>query len=120
MADVGSGGELSGQELLIGVPVLGNHFQKEIGLARQHVAFADLGPLPDSFLKSLQIRLGLRIEADLGEHGDVEAQGLGLQIGVIAANVPGLFQRPHAPKTRRRGNAGATGQFHVGDAAVSL
>jgi len=86
MADVGRGGQLGGEELLIGVPIGGDHLQQEIRFPRQHVALPHLGPGPHGILEGLQIVFGLGIQPDLGEHGDVEAQHLGLQVGVIAAD----------------------------------
>jgi hypothetical protein len=37
-----------------------------------------------------------------------------------SADIAGLLQRPHPAQTRRRGNADAAGQFHIGHAAIRL
>ena len=120
MADVGRCGQLGGQELLIGVPVGGHHLEQEIRLPGQHVALAHLGPVTDGGLEGFQVRFGLRRKPDLGEDGNVEAERLGIQVGVITEDIAGFLQGPDAPQAWRRRNAGAARQLHIGDSAIGL
>ena len=54
------------------------------------------------------------------EHGDAVAERLGIDVGVIAADISGLLERAHAAQARRGGNAGAARQLDIGHAAVVL
>src|SRR3546814_5481136 len=69
-------------------------------------------------LETVQHGLGLAVEADQGEEGDLEAERLGVELGVVALDVAGLLQGAHAPEAGRRGDAGAARQLHVGDPPI--
>ncbi|CAA7623893.1 Extracellular ligand-binding receptor (modular protein) [Magnetospirillum sp. LM-5] len=120
VADVGSRRQLGGQETLIIVPVMGDDLQQKVGLAGQHVALAHLGPGQHQLLECLEIGLGLAVQADMGENGDVEAQGVRLDLGVVAADIARLFQGADTAKAGRCGNAGTPRQFDVGHPTVGL
>jgi len=120
MGDIGCGGQGAGQEALIGVPVMGDDLQQEIGLARQHVAFTNFGPLGDGGFESAQIRIGLAVQSHLGKHGDVIPQGLGSDLGVIPFDKTGFFQGAYPPQAGRGRDSNPLGQIHVGHSAVSL
>ena len=95
-------------------------FEEEIHLARQHVALAHFRPAPRPFLEMLEVGVLLAGQADKDEAGDLKAQRLAVQFGVIALDIAGLFQRPHAAQAGRRGDLGAARQLHIGDAAIGL
>src|SRR3546814_16113051 len=79
-----------------------------------------LRPAADQGLETVQHGLGLAVEADQGEEGDLEAERLGVELGVVALDVAGLLQGAHAPEAGRRGDAGAARQLHVGDPPILL
>src|SRR5580658_1108161 len=120
MGNIGGGGELRRQKPLIAVPVGGHDLQEKIGLTREHVHLAHLGPGEGQDLEGLEIRLRLAREADLGEDRDAEAQRLGIDVGVVAPNEAGLLERAHAPEAGRRRDAGALRQIDVGHATGRL
>ena len=120
MADIGRRRQLGGEEALIVVPVVRHHLQDEVGLARQHVALADMGPGAHQLLERLEVGLRLADQPDMGEDGDAESHRLGVDLGVIALYEAGLLQRPHPAQAGRRGNSGALGQIDVCHPAIGL
>src|SRR3546814_15225227 len=74
-----------------------------------------LRPAADQGLETVQHGLGLAVEADKGEEGDLEAERLGVERGVVALDVAGLPQGAHAPEGGRRRAAGAARQRHEGE-----
>src|SRR6185312_3875805 len=107
-------------ESLEGLKISGDAFQDEIHFTRQHVALAHFRPTAHPLLEMLEIGVLLAGEADKDEAGDGIAQRLAVQIGMIAFDIAGLLQSPHPAQTGRRGDLGAAGQFHIGDAAIRL
>src|SRR3546814_12184354 len=61
-----------------------------------------LRPAADQGLETVQHGLGLAVEADQGEEGDLEAERLGVELGVVALDVAGLLQGAHAPRSEER------------------
>src|SRR3990167_7369598 len=120
MADVGGGGEPRRQELLILIPGLGHDLQQKIGLARQHVALANLVPAGDQVLERLEIGLGLAVQPDQREHGDAVAQGFGAEFGMIALDDAGALKGADPAQAGGGGNASALRQIDVGHATVGL
>src|SRR5260221_4549902 len=119
MADIGRRRQIGGEEFLIRVPVMGNNLQQEIRLARQHVAFADQGPGLYQGFEGLEVMLRLTVKADMGKNSDTEAQGLGIDLGMIAAHKAGLFQGTHPTQARRRRDSCPFGQVTIGHAAIA-
>jgi hypothetical protein len=78
--------------------------QQEIHFARKHVALAHLRPGAHLLLEALEIGFRLAGQPDENKSLDLEAQHLGVEIGVIAANVSRLLQRAHAAQAGRRGD----------------
>ena len=72
------------------------------------------------FLEMLEIGVLLAGQPDKDKAGDLKAQRLAVQVGMIALDEAGLFQRAHAAQAGRRGDLGAARQFHIGDAAIGL
>ena len=68
------GRQFGGQEALVGVPVLGDDLQQEVGLAGQHVALAHQRPALHALLEGLEVGLGLAGQPDMGEDGAVSVQ----------------------------------------------
>src|SRR5215471_179721 len=95
-------------------------FQQEVDFAREHVALTNLWPSSDPLLEVLEIRIMLARESDEDETRDFEAERPGVEIGVIALDIARLLERAHAPQAGRRGDLGATRQFHIGDTAIGL
>jgi hypothetical protein len=56
----------------------------------------------------------------MSEHRNIEAERLGFQFGVIAANISSLLEGAYPTQARRSRYAGTTRQFHVRDPAVGL
>src|SRR4051812_46116474 len=113
-------GHRIGDEALEGRQVAGHAFEEEIHLARQHVALAHFLPAAGALLEMLEIRVLLAGEADKDEAGDLEAQRLPVQLGMIALDEARLFQGADAAQAGRRGDPGAARQLDIGDAAVGL
>jgi MFS family permease len=114
------GGESFGNERLERGKVPGHAFQEEVHFARQHVTLAHRAPVARLILEFLQIGVGLARKPDEDEAGDFIAERPGVQFGVIPLDETRLFQRPHAPETRRRRNLRPARQLHIGDSAVVL
>ena len=118
--DVGRRDQFARQPVLVGVPILGDDLQDEVGLARHHRALAHHRPAAHAFLERREIGLGLAMQADVREHRHAEAEVIGVELGVVALDVAGLFQRANAAQARRRRDADRLGQPHVRHAAVVL
>ena len=69
--------------------------------------------------KALRSAFGLARQADLGEHGHCVAKSLGCEIGVIAADNPGLLESAHPAQAGRRRNADPPSELDIGHAPVT-
>jgi hypothetical protein len=112
--------EPGGDEALIGIPVGRHDLEQEVGLARQHVTLADLGPAADQILEGAEIGLGLAFKPDMGEHGDTKTELFRRQLSMESANEAGLLQSPHPPEAGRRRNPHPVGKFHIRHAPMIL
>ena len=112
-------GETLGQLVLVR-GVARHQAQHEVVGPARHVALAHLRPAAGQGLEVVQHRLRLAVQADQREEGHLEAQGLGVQVGVVALDEAGFLQGAHAPEAGRRRDAGAPRQLHVGDPSVFL
>ncbi len=100
---------------------VGRHaLQDEVDLARQHPAFAHQRLRAHEVLESREVGFGLARQMHHGEHRHLVAKLLLVEQRAVALDVAGLLQRAHAAQARRRRNADAARQFHIGHAAVVL
>src|SRR5690348_13225407 len=87
--DIALGGYSLGDEALERLQVGRHAFQDEIHFTRQHVALAHFWPAAHPLLEMLEIGILLAGQADKDEAGDGIAQGLAVQVGVIAFDITG-------------------------------
>ncbi len=120
MGDVGGRGEFGAEEALVAVPVGGDDLQYEIGLAREHMRLAYLGPTAHQLLERRQIAFGLARQPDLGKDGDRKPERFRRQGRVVAADQPRFLERAHPAQTGRRGNPDAAGELDIGHSPVGL
>ena len=67
-----------------------------------------------------QVAIGLARQPDLGEDRDVEAEFRRRELGMVAADDPGLLQRAHPAQTGRRRQTDLTRQFDIAHAPIRL
>ncbi len=77
-------------------------------------------PAEHQVLEGAQLVLGLVMQPDHGEGGELEAQRRLVEQHRVAGDQPGLLQRPHAAQARRRRQPDARSERDVGHAAVRL
>ena len=99
---------------------MGHDLQQEIGLAHQHVAFANLWPGTDHFLELLKVGLGLACQPDKGKNLNGVAKGFGIKIGVITADDALILENADAAKTGRCRDAGTFCQIDIGHPPIIL
>ncbi len=118
--DVLGRGQLLGDEGLKLRQVAGDAAQDEIHFARKHVAGAHLRPGADLVLERLEVGFGLAGEPDKGKGCHPEPESIRVEVGVIALDVAGLLERPHAAETGGCSDLHPLGQFDIRHAAIGL
>ena len=99
---------------------MGNYLQQKICLPHQHITFAHHIPAANQRFKFLKICFRLAGQANKGKNGDSIAQRFRVDIGMIALNNVGIFQRSYTPQAGRGRNTGILCQFHIGHPAIFL
>ena len=84
------------------------------------MALAHLIEHGHALLERDQIGLGLAVQPDIGKHGHAKTERFGVEIGMIAADTAGFFERPHPAQAGRRRDAGIPRQLDIRHAAVIL
>ena len=94
--------------------------EQEVAPATDHVALPHFRPGRHHTLEGGEHRFLLRLQPHQGEEGDLPAQHLRVEIGMIAADHALFLQPPHAAQAGGGRQADAPGQFDIRHAAVSL
>lgn len=100
--------------------VTGDEAHQKISTAPDHVAFTRFGPCAHLRFESLEDTPFLALKADQGIEIQGPAQQGGVHFGVIALDDSQFLKSSDTSQTGRRGNAGPTGEFHVGHASIGL
>ena len=108
------------RELAEAVQVAADDLQFKRAGAADVVAADDFGNLADGVFERLQYvsAVARRVQAHEGQHA--QADLVAVDLGAVAGDEAGFFQRPHAPPAGRGRQADARRQFGVGQARIEL
>ncbi len=93
--------QLAGEKLLKALQITADYLKNKIDFTVQHVTFTHFRERFDVIFEAPEISLCLALEAHHGKHRDGKAQLGRIELRVIAANDPGIFQCTHSPQARR-------------------
>lgn len=117
--DMRTVGQQARQGILMG-GIAGDKTHKKVTTTPDHVTLARFGPCAYLRLKRLKDTPLLALKADQGIKIQRPAKQRGIHLGMIAFDDSKFLKPPDTSQTGRCGNAGATGQFHIGHASISL
>lgn len=117
--DMRAVGQQARQGVLMG-RITCNKPHEKIAAAADHVTFPRFGPGAHLCLEGFEHATLLAFKTYQGVKVQGPAQQGRINLSVVALDNSQFLKPPHASQAGRRGNTGATGQFHIGHASISL
>ena len=118
--DAGEGGEAFVVELLVGGQVGGDDAEKVVGFAEEPLGFPDVGDGRDSLFERVDGGAVSAAHGDEDQCLEGEAECVGVEVCVVAADCAGVFQRAQSAVARREAETDPLGEFGDCQAPVML